>query len=541
MDITQATPSRNDGPARIGIHGGEGTGKTTLAAYMPAPLIVGTENGVPRDLGFSVATLRPRTWPDVFGVIKSLTYDRHSFQSLVIDTMDWLEVLIHHYVCQRDTERETEMNPKKRKLESIEDYGYGKGYLVAEEEVRRMIELLDVLQGKRGLHVAVLMHSSIRTFKNPSGPDFDRYEPKCHARVAAVIKEWCENLMFLHFEMDASKISEDKERHKMAPDRARAKGISSGVRLCGAQLSAMYDAKNRVRMPAVMELSDPNQIVSMLLGEHLRGDVQSVGGDRQKRDSIAFHNESEPDPRGMTRVSTLPEQPAQREPEPPRSADYQSRGEQRADERANAKRGRDERTMAMDAGRVPDDRHTAITPPMGVPAHHESRAADEKRRADDAFARARGAVEERDARRAPPNALSIQQTPGHPNAPDPKTEARTWTEPKRNAPAPTADEHEAIKATKDALVDAKSISDAFYSIVKGWFDMARGEPRHIDGISGRVRIMEKTVTKALDVRGQDYRRTVVEWIDKAAGDRDKYDAIIRRVDADCAPQQQATA
>ncbi len=58
MDVTQATSSRTDGPTRLAMHTVEGFGKTTLLAHFPKPLVVGAENGIPRDLGFSVSTVR---------------------------------------------------------------------------------------------------------------------------------------------------------------------------------------------------------------------------------------------------------------------------------------------------------------------------------------------------------------------------------------------------------------------------------------------------------------------------------------------------
>lgn len=261
---------------------------------MPEPIFIGAEKGIPRDLGFNVATIHPTNWIDVFDVVASLKRDRHKHLTAVLDTVDWLEPFIHHFVCERDSDRKTEMNPKGHKLESIEDYGYGKGYLVAEEEFRKLIRVLDELQNERGMHVVMLAHSQVKTFKNPAGPDFDRWEMKCHYRIAKVIEEWAENLLFGFFQVDASKISEDKERNKAAPDRARAKGVGGGVRLVGAQHSAMYDAKNRVGLPAEFELGEQiDGLIEALLGEKVeshgrRAQVREVRreeawADRQRR------------------------------------------------------------------------------------------------------------------------------------------------------------------------------------------------------------------------------------------------------------------
>lgn len=268
MDLTHATLSSSDGPAKFAMHSVEGFGKTTLACHFPNPIIIGAERGVPRDLGFKVAEIHPRSWLDVFDIVGALTQDKHDHKTAVFDTVDWIEPLVHEFVLRRDSERKTEMNPKGNKLLSIEDYGYGKGYLVAEEEFRKLIAAIDAMQARRGIHVALLMHSQTRTFKNPAGPDFDRWEPKCQNRISRVVVEWCENLLFGYFQVDAAKISEDKERNEKS---ARAKGIGSGIRVVGARQSAMYDAKNRVGLPPELELGeDLTDLIGALVGENVR-------------------------------------------------------------------------------------------------------------------------------------------------------------------------------------------------------------------------------------------------------------------------------
>ncbi len=71
-----------------------------------------------------------------------MTYDFHTF---VIDTADWLEKLLIEHVCQRNNKT------------SIEDFGYGKGYIVLAEEFTKFLASLDPLLA-RGMHVLLLAH-----------------------------------------------------------------------------------------------------------------------------------------------------------------------------------------------------------------------------------------------------------------------------------------------------------------------------------------------------------------------------------------------
>ncbi len=310
------------------------------------------------------------------------------------------------------------MNPKGRQLVSIEDYGYGKGVIIAEEEFRKLISLLDILQHRRRMNVVFLVHSKVVTFKNPAGPDYDRWEPKTHTRISRVLIEWAENVLFGYFEINASKTPEDKERHKMSPDKARAKGFGGAVRLIGTQKNALYDAKNRVNLPAEMTLEDPRELVPLLLGHHIK--PIDDGG------------------------RVLPMRPAHERPAPPPR-----------DERDQSDNGRN---MSREAPReqAPDRRG----PPPGVPAHHESRLEDEKRRADEAFAKARG-------------------------------EREPFVDPE---PTREVSPEKLLKAAvEDAEKRAGQHDQTYGQRVKGWVVKADGDPKKLNAIIADV---NKTITNS---------------------------------------------
>lgn len=249
------------GPTRFALHTVEGFGKTTLASFFPEALFVCGERGFPRDLGRAPNYVEPKSWTDVLQLVDDLISQPHAYQSLVLDTMDWLEPLIWRFVCERDTNRKTEMNPKGSVLESIEDYGYGKGYIAAMDSMRSFLTKLDELQTKRGMHIVILMHSFVKPFHNPAGDNFDRWVPKMHERCARLVVEWCENVFFGYFEITTLKDD---------PKDKKAKGSSSGRRILGTRHNAMYDAKNRFNLPDTIELKNPAELMPYLLGKHIK-------------------------------------------------------------------------------------------------------------------------------------------------------------------------------------------------------------------------------------------------------------------------------
>ena len=60
-----------------------------------------------------------RTFDDVMQALAALYTEEHGFRTLVVDSVDWLEPLVWAQVC------------KDQGWKSIEDAGYGKGYVNA--------------------------------------------------------------------------------------------------------------------------------------------------------------------------------------------------------------------------------------------------------------------------------------------------------------------------------------------------------------------------------------------------------------------------
>lgn len=234
-----ATPSRMtldavvsgnlEKPRRILVYGVEGVGKSSFAAEADRPIFVCPEDGtahldVPR-------FPEPRSWPEVLEAIQTLTAVEHNYRHVVFDTLDWIEPLIWQFICQRD------------KQENIESYGYGRGHVAALDEWRLFVARLERLRAERGMHVILLAHSWIKTFKSPESADFDRYEMKLNQKAAGLLREWSDAVCFANYETYAH-----EDRNK------RVRGISTGARLLFTQRSAAYDAKNRFNLPPQLPL-----------------------------------------------------------------------------------------------------------------------------------------------------------------------------------------------------------------------------------------------------------------------------------------------
>ena len=219
-------------PLYVILYGVEGVGKSMWAAGAPAPIFLSTEGGTGH---LDVARFpEVATFAEAMDAVRLLTNTPHDFKTLVVDTIDHLEPLVHAHVLAGT------------KWKSLAEYGggYGKGNEAALDVWRTFLHAVSALRRARKMHVIFLGHSAIRTFKNPMGGDFDRYVAKMNEKAAGLVKESVGYVLFARYEAVTQ-----------TDDAKRTRGFSDGTRILHTQWSASYDAKNRGDLPPELPLS----------------------------------------------------------------------------------------------------------------------------------------------------------------------------------------------------------------------------------------------------------------------------------------------
>ena len=214
---------------RIMLIGVEGVGKSTAGASMPNPIFICGESGLVGPQFAEIPSFTPDNWGEALQFIDELTKAPGDFKSLVIDTLDWVEPMLYAYVCTKAGHK------------NIEDFGYGKGYVVAQQEARQLLARLDRLN-EMGMNILILCHSQIKTVNNPCGDNYDHFEAKVNAKIGGIFKEWCDAVLFAQFDMYTKK------------DGMRSKAFGGDGRIVQTTHSAAWDAKNRYGLPEVMPL-----------------------------------------------------------------------------------------------------------------------------------------------------------------------------------------------------------------------------------------------------------------------------------------------
>ena len=142
--LESITRGRESKPPRLLVYGQEGTGKSTFAAGARSPVFVQTEDGLGEidTAKFPLA----KKFEEVTDALTALRDEPHDFQTVVVDSADWLERLVWDRVCRDFGVRSIEKA----------DGGYGKGYVHALTHWRQLVDLLNDLRDRRGM-IAILI------------------------------------------------------------------------------------------------------------------------------------------------------------------------------------------------------------------------------------------------------------------------------------------------------------------------------------------------------------------------------------------------
>jgi len=222
------TSGKIDRALKVVVYGSEGIGKTTFAAAFPEPLFIDTEGGTAH---MDVRRIdRPQSWDELLSIVEEVASDPNVCKTLVLDTADWAEALCANYICQ------------KYKQNSIESFGYGKGYTYLAEEFGRLFTEFDAVI-ESGKNVVITAHAKMRKFEQPDEQGaYDRWEMKLSKQVAPPLKEWCDMLLFLNY------------KTYVVTSETNSKKAQGGKRVMYTSHHPCWDAKNRHGLPAEMEM-----------------------------------------------------------------------------------------------------------------------------------------------------------------------------------------------------------------------------------------------------------------------------------------------
>ena len=219
------------------VYGPEGIGKSTFVSRIPGVVFIDTEGSTGE---LDVARLpTPTSWQMLLDEV-DYVLAHPEIRALVVDTADWAERMCVEHVLAT------------RQLKSIEDAGYGRGYVFLYEEFGKLLNTMETLS-QRGVHAGFTAHAMMRKFEQPDELGaYDRWELKMSKKVAPLVKEWSSLMLFANYETMVYATDKEGRKHKAA----------GGQRIMHATHHPCWDAKNRYGLPDKMPF-DFDQVAAL--------------------------------------------------------------------------------------------------------------------------------------------------------------------------------------------------------------------------------------------------------------------------------------
>ncbi len=186
-----------------------------------------------------VDRIHPVTWLELMTALDDIAQEGVPYSTIVIDTADMAAKLCTTHVCQ--------VNGNKK---NIEEFGYGKGYVVLAQEFSRLLVYGEALI-ERGYNVVFIAHAMQRLVTRPDDTgSYDHWEMKLPGKgnnsLGALLKEWADLLLFADYKVIIREGADGKGK------------AAGGQRKMQANHTAFADAKNRFGLPDVMDFNYKN-------------------------------------------------------------------------------------------------------------------------------------------------------------------------------------------------------------------------------------------------------------------------------------------
>lgn len=229
-------PTVGTAGVRVVLVAVNGWGKTSLAARAKdaVGIVAPDEHGyltlLSRGLVPAIPIYQPTSWLETLACVDALAANPQGRRTLFIDALTGVEQMLAQHVCK--TQYGGDWGEK----------GFMAFYRGPAQVAREWPAILSRLTrvAAAGVDVVLIGHAKVEKFKNPDGPDFDRYACACGTEdLWGRTRNWAEAVLFGNFRAIV-----DTARPEANIAKASGKAIGQ-ERILRCQHSAAADAKNQ--------------------------------------------------------------------------------------------------------------------------------------------------------------------------------------------------------------------------------------------------------------------------------------------------------
>ena len=171
-------------PPRVLLFGEPKVGKSTFAAAAPNAVVlpIKGEEGID-DL--EVARFpTAKTFDDIMDALRELALvDKHPYRTVIIDSISALEPLLWEFTCFQ------------KGWSSIEEPGFGRGYVEAAATWRKLTAALDHLRSL-GIGSILIGHVITTTVNDPLLESYESWTPDVNKKANAHLQRWSDAILF---------------------------------------------------------------------------------------------------------------------------------------------------------------------------------------------------------------------------------------------------------------------------------------------------------------------------------------------------------
>lgn len=230
--LSKVTSGKVKKPFLILLYGPEKVGKSTFGSQLPSPLFICGEDGTDQ---LNVNRIKPKTWAELKNLLVELAETEHDYETVVLDTIDWLEQLQIKYLMG------------KYHSDNIRDIagGWGKYKNILIDSWHELFNLID--KARKKCNICFLAHSNTKKFADPiNSCEYDKYHLKMQfTEISNIFKEYVDAILFVNYEVVTKKDQQSK----------KVRAFGSNVRVLYAEGTHAFEAGNRYGIPEELDFS----------------------------------------------------------------------------------------------------------------------------------------------------------------------------------------------------------------------------------------------------------------------------------------------